>query len=636
MALVRYVPALAAQQPDSTVLPRVVVTATRLDAEIASRIPAVTVLDGELLRQAGVRDVAEALRLVPGVTVVRNAGPGSVTSLFMRGGESDYVKVLVDGVPVNDPGGAVDLAWLSLDNVERIEVVRGPASVLYGSDAVTGVVQVFTRRGAGRPAVDAELAAGNYGSRRWELRSGASYPERGSFSLGAAGRHTDGHLDFNSGYDQRSVSWQSTVSAGGRTTLGTAARYSDDEFHYPTDGAGRVVDRNAFGRDRRVLGSVTLIHRLGDEWRLEASLGSLDSRARTNDASDGPADTAGFYAYFSDARLMRRNAGAQLHWLGGRSSALTAGVEWTLERVRSTDSSNYSSAWSQFRGQRYNRAGYVQWLADVGRLSFSGGARYDENDTFGIFRTGRAGVAVRLWKGGTLRMAVGRGFKAPTFYETFNTAFSIGNPDLRPERSTSWEGGLRQELGAGLALSVDAFSQRFRDLIQYTFRSTNDPNYYNVAAASARGVEITAQWTLSRVLRADVAATFLRTRVDDAGFDSGPGATFVQGNRLLRRPSRTVSATLLANPGTSTSVGLVARYVGDRDDRDFSSFPARPVALPSYTRVDANLSQRLGHLGTRPLRLDVGVENLFGKRYQEVFAFERPLRIVTVGVRTGL
>jgi vitamin B12 transporter len=635
LGLVRYAPAIAAQQPDSTILPRVVVTATRVDAPIAARVPAVTVLDGQLLRLAGVRDVAEALRLVPGVAIVRSGGPGAITSLFMRGGESDYVKVLVDGVPVNDPGGAVDLAWLSLDNVDRIEVVRGPASVLYGSDAVAGVVQIFTRRGSGRLAVDGELAAGSYGSRRWELQSSASRSDRGNLALGAAGQHTDGHLAFNSSYDQQTISWQGALLLGRRTSLASSARYSDDEFHYPTDGAGRVVDRNAFRRDRRALAQATLGHDFGKGWRLEASLAGLDGRGRNDDAPDGPADSSGFYAYFSDSHLLRRSATAQLHWLRGERSALTLGAEWSLERLRSSDSSNYSSAWSQFRGQRHNRAAYLQWLASAGRLSFSAGARYDDNDTFGAFRTARAGVAIDLWKGGTLRLAGGTAFKAPTFYETFNTAFSLGNPLLRPERSLSWEGGVRQQLAAGLAVAVDAFSQRFRDLIQYTYRSPNDPNYFNVARAAARGIEVEASWIPSRLWRASVAATFLHTRVDDAGFDSGPGATFVQGNRLLRRPDRLLSTTLVATPGRSTSVALTARYVGERDDRDFSSFPAKPVVLPSYLRLDGNLVQQLGHLGSHPMSLTLRVENILGRGYQEVANFALPGRTVTIGLRSG-
>jgi vitamin B12 transporter len=161
MAGIGIMPAGAAGQrpaePDTFRLTPVVVTATRLPTVLAQVPGTVTVITGEELRQRNIRFVAEALRLVPGVSVVQSAGPGGLTSVFIRGGESDYVQVLIDGVHANDAGGAFNWAHLRADDVDRIEIVRGPASVLYGSDAVTGVVQIFTRAG-GTPRIEASAA----------------------------------------------------------------------------------------------------------------------------------------------------------------------------------------------------------------------------------------------------------------------------------------------------------------------------------------------------------------------------------------------------------------------------------------------------------------------------------------------
>jgi vitamin B12 transporter len=162
--------ALAAQQADSTRLPRVVVTATRLHSPIGGNIASVSVLHGDSLRARGVRDVAEALREVPGASVVRSGSYGAQTALFLRGAENDYVRVLVDGVAMNEPGGSIDLAAYTIDNVDRIEVVRGPASVLYGSDAVAGVVQIFTRRARGEAQVDASVSGATFGTRLADVR----------------------------------------------------------------------------------------------------------------------------------------------------------------------------------------------------------------------------------------------------------------------------------------------------------------------------------------------------------------------------------------------------------------------------------------------------------------------------------
>src|SRR5438034_6995005 len=159
--------ALAAQQSrDTVVLDPVVVTATRIPTPASAVPAAVTVISGAELRAQGIRTVAEALRTVPAASVVTTNAYGSQTSLFLRGGNSDYVKVLIDGVPQNAPGGAYDFANLTTDNVERIEVVRGPVSVLYGSDAVAGVVQIFTRDGRGSAHGDVTVSGGTYGDRK--------------------------------------------------------------------------------------------------------------------------------------------------------------------------------------------------------------------------------------------------------------------------------------------------------------------------------------------------------------------------------------------------------------------------------------------------------------------------------------
>src|SRR3954471_14863477 len=155
---------LAAQQ-DTTRIAPVVVTATRVPISAAAAPASVSVITGEELRLRGVTSLASALQILPGLTFAQNGSFGATTALFLRGGESKYVKVLVDGVPMNDPGGAMNFSGITTDNVERIEVVRGPASVLYGADAVTGVIQIFTRRGRGTPRTVVSARAGNYNSR---------------------------------------------------------------------------------------------------------------------------------------------------------------------------------------------------------------------------------------------------------------------------------------------------------------------------------------------------------------------------------------------------------------------------------------------------------------------------------------
>lgn len=624
---------LSAQEPDSTHLPRVVITATRVATPVASDALAVTVLDRTLLERTGVRDVAEALRLAPGVSLIRSGGPGAQTSLFLRGGESDYVRVLVDGVPVNDAGGAIDLSWLALDNVDRIEVVRGPASVLYGSDAVTGVVQIFTRDGGHTPGVSLGAEAGRYGARRAQASVGAA-SRLGTLSLGAMRDESDGVLPFNNGFRQDGLSARLRAITGSGGDVSLTARHSDDAFHYPTDGAGRVEDVNAFRTGRRSTVSADVSQFVGSRLRAAFTFSALDGDAHTDDRPDGPSDTLGFHTYLADATSRRRVADARLHLSVARDVVLTLGGEWMKESLSSADSSNFSTARSAFHAARVNRAAYAQWLGEHGPVSASLGARYDDNDTFGAFRTARVALGVRTWRGAVVRGSMGHAFKAPTFLETFDAEFSVGNPDLVPERSRSWELGLRQEFTDGrVSLAATYFDQRFRDMIQYAFQSPGQPNYFNVAAAHARGVELELAAVLGSRARASVASTLLRTRVDDAGLESGDGATFVAGQRLIRRPPHLTTLTLGMNPASRTTLDIVARHVGPRDDRDFASFPATPVQLPAYTRVDLSAIHSLAH-DTDPMRIDlrVRIENVLGSGYQDVLGFPAPGRALTLGL----
>ena len=623
-------PILANAQQDS--LPKVVITATRVDVPLGSTISATTVLDRPFIERTGIRDVAELLRLVPGVLVARSGGPGAQSSLFLRGGESDYVRFLIDGVPVNDPGGALDLAWLSVEDIERIEVVRGPASVLYGTDAVTGVVQLFTRRGA-RDVATAEVAGGSYGYRLATV--GASTGSDGlNLTLGFSGERSDGLLPFNSEY------LRDMVSAGlrGRPSVSTRVELSIrsviDEFHFPTDGAGGIEDRNAFRENFHFTGSAKVVHTFSPRVNGELSLTAMNTRGEDSDRPDSEADTVGFYYYDARTVVRRRGADARVNVVLSTNSVLTLGAEAARETQRGKDSSNFSFERSRFAEDRANGAVYGQWISEHGRLSLTAGARYDDNDTFGSFRTARAGVSLRAWQGGIVRATIGTAFKAPTFFESFNTAFSTGNADLDPERSRSWEAGVAHTTTSGrLTLSATWFDQRFRDMIQFAFIDPQQPNYFNVAAASARGLELETSARFTARARVGGNVTLLRTRVDDAGLQAGESATFVEGNRLLRRPSTLAGATFSYDLPSSASMTLGMVYTGSRDDRDFATFPATPVELPAWTRVDVSFTKGF-NLGAR-FELMARLENALGADYEEVVNYPAAGRSLTIGVRAA-
>ena len=631
-------PPLRAQEPVS--LEGLVVTAYRLAEPEWTVAANTTVIEGEALERAGIEFVSDALRQISGLAVARSGSFGAITSVFLRGGESDYVHVLVDGVRVNEPGGSYDFASLTTDNVERIEIVRGPASALYGSDAVSGVIQIFTRRGAGPPRGSVSFQTGSFGTTRWQGdlsggTGGLSY----AFSLG--GSATDGILAFNNEHRQTTATGRVQANLDANTDATFAIRYNDSRFHYPTDGTGNVVDRNAYSFGDALTVNIDAGRRWADALETRLFLDVWESDRGTDDGPDSAADSLGFFGFKSLTDTRRVTVGGRAVWRPSDGLAVTTGYEEARQSVR-----GFNQSFSQFGESAgnsgndwWNRAFHAQvsWVRDA--LALNAGLRAENDERFGAAAAWRGGAAWRSEAAGTrLRVSSGTGIKEPTFFETFATGFVTGNPDLTPERSTSLEGGIDQEFGDAIKLSLTGFSQSYRDLIQYTGSppAEGDPNFFNVAKARSRGLETEANVEAGR-LRLTGSYTYLDTEVQDSGFDEGPGATFVEGSALLRRPKHTMAASAFYPVSARVDLDVSLRRVGEREDRDFASFPAEPVSLPAYTVLDLSASFDLVGGGGRPgFTLTVRAENLLDSAYEEVWGFAAPGRGLYVGGRVVL
>ena len=631
-------PLLAQQSTDTTVLRPVVISATRIPIDQQRAPASVTVIRGEDLRSRGIANVSDALASVPGLMVVRSGSFGATTSLFARGGESDYVKVLVDGVPLNNPGGAFDFANLTTENLDRIEVVRGPASVVYGSDAVAGVVQLFTRRGAGSAHGFADVRGGSYASLEGEANIAGGTPRVG-YSLGASRRQSDGIFAFNNDYRNQVESARLSF-APSFASVDLTARHTDATYHFPTDGSGAVVDSNSVRRDHRTVIGLDATHRLTSriDLRLLGAASRLDGES-SNDP-DSPGDSAGFYSR-DDSRIERRSADLRADVHANDKTTFSVGGAVEREQVRSSGESQFMTfpvSTSSTAAHRTNEAVYAQLIgAGLGRLTYTASGRVDDNATYGTFVTGRASLAWQLLASTSVRAAVGNAFKAPAFEEALSSAFSIGNPDLQPERTVSWEASAQHRFGERVLASATYFDQRFRDLIQYVsgdasteFRST----YENLGAASARGVELEARAPMVGAFDLGANVTLLRTRVTDAG--NGAFGTFVNGERLLRRPARTAAFNADYRLARGSRVGAAVRFIGPRDDRDFNA-EAR-VELPSYTLLDLTAEAALDRLwaGASHLTLTARIENALDHEYEPTFGFAAPGRTVLLGARATL
>ena len=636
----------AAAQPAAQALPAgardtlaaAVVTATRLTVATVAPTATTTVLRGDDLRTQGITRVADALRLVPGTTLVSSGSLGSQTSLFMRGGNSSYVRVLVDGVPLNDAGGFIDLANFTTDNIDRIEVVRGPASVLYGSEAVTGVIQLFTKRGAGPASWRALAGGGTHGTRRAELGiSGGTNAMQ--YSLTGAHHATNGMLAFNNAFTTDVLSGTLRVAPDGHTDVQLAGRWSAASFHYPTDYTGAISDRNAEQADHRFTISADVGRQLSRRVELRALLTSNEFLPRSNDGPDTPADTLGFYGFFSRSTRTRRAADVRANVRLAARSTLTVGTEFARDRERSTSVSlsEFGPSAGTFDAARHNTGLYAQVAGDAtGHVSYAVGARRDDNSAFGLFTTSRASVAWLAGSSARLRAAAGTAFKAPSFFENFATGYVTGNAALRPERSRSVEFGFDTFLMDGkMTVSGALFRQQFRDIIQYsgTAPAPGAPNYFNVAAADANGIELSALLRATKRVTLGASWSWTDTRVAEAGFDSTSGASYVEGERLVRRPPLTVTATAAWRNEAGDNLRITATRVGDRGDRDFAAYPVTAITMPAYVKVDASVVIRV------PMRNDLALvaraDNLLDARYQEIARFQAPPRTVFAGLRLG-
>jgi vitamin B12 transporter len=537
--------------------------------------------------------------------------------------------VLVDGVVVNDPGGDIDLAHITLENVERIEIVRGPASALYGSHAMTGVIQIFTKQGRGPASLSASARAGTFDTREGEgtLSAGS---ERVGGTVAAFRTQTDGILAFNNRYRNTAAGGTLRFTPDERTDARLALRWRDGVFHFPTDGNGNVVDRNAFREERRFLASLDAGRRFGERIEGRLLLGYNDARLTNDDAQDDAGDTQGFYAFFSRTAVRRASADARVNVHLPSAVVLTGGAELVSERERTESASQ--SEFGPFvtpreTADRLNRALYGQLFANVGRrLTLTTGGRVEDNEAFGSFATYRASAGIRVGAGARLRASIASAFKAPTVLEHYGTAgFVLGNPELDPERSRSWEAGIDQELGRRAMVSLTYFDQRFRDMIQIVPAPGGASTYANLDRASSRGVELEATTMLHTNLTARGSASWLRTRNEETG------------ERLLRRPGFLASLTTTLR-GSRGSLATTIMHNGRRDDLDFSDFPAPRVRLDPFTTVELAGELRVigGGTESRAMHLTLRALNLFDEQYEQVLNFDAPGRTILVGARVDV
>ncbi len=632
-------PALAESENEDSVpiMDETLVTATRTETPVKDLGVSVTVITAEEIKERQAVDALDVLRSVPGYNIVRNGGRGGTTSLFPRGGEDNFTKVLIDGVSVNLGGGGFNFGSLLTENFERIEIVRGPQSALYGSDAIGGVINFITAPGEGKPSFRASTANGAYlkGDHNYIGEQSVGFTGGNEWigaSLAYARADDNGYLDVNHDYWNNTFSGRVDGYPTDKLDLTFTGRYEGSKFKFPTEDAGdrfSPLDPNQDLKNDDWVGGIKGQYRMLS-WLEHVVLFGYHYREQDfNDPEDLPADAFG--AFFSETEETRTSIDYHFNIRYPSTetvrSTFTAGFEYLDEdydqKTRSILLGLEST--SQLDENRDNWGWYAQeQLSFFNRLHLTAGARYEDNSEFGNEFVPRGSVAYELSQTGTvLRGAAGKGFKTPTFTENFARGFATGNPDLKPEKSFSWEVGFDQALWKNkLVFAATYFDQKFDDLITFINQPGLQPDFENIQAAESKGVELMAFCKPGYGFSIGGNYTYLDTEVTDDGGAGGPSSPFEQGKPLLRRPKNTASG-FINWTRKGFQVRLDGLYVGDRDDLDFRAFPANRVTLEEYFTVDLATSYTfdLNHRYIIDFKIFAKVQNLFDEHYEEAFGF---------------
>ncbi len=631
----------------------VVVTATKTEVPVKQVAASVTVITKEEIEARQATQVSDLLRDVPGLSTTQQSSRGSIVSVFPRGGNSNFNLVLIDGVKVNDAGGFYDFGDLNTDNIERIEIVRGPHSALYGSDAMGSVIQIFTKRGKGTPRVEGSFAGGNLKTFEEKLNLGGGVGQI-DYSLGLSRNDTDGSLRINNHFGETTVSSRVGVTLEKTLDLSLAIRYTDNHLNFPTgtggDRFGGVkfpLDPNQSSDQQRLVVSGKASHSLTPWWQQTLQLGWYRRNFAYDDPFTPPINFSAFHSKNEERRLSM-----DYFWNLTTPTALdvsglfTAGFAFEREefdqRAAATET-DFPFA-SANEASRNNKAGYLQGQFDWKKVLFlTAGFRVDGNSTFGTEVTPRVSAAwIVPYLGTKLRGGYGEGIKEPSFIENFGdgSQFVVGNPNLRPERTKSWEVGLDQPALHGLAdFSVTYFHNRFEDLIAFIFTPTPGcpASFCNVQKARAEGVELASSVRPGYGLTLSGTYTFLDTKVlDDGGIG---GAVLPKGEPLLRRP-RHAGSLSIDHVWHRLHTNLTATFVGDRSDifTDPATFETRRVTADGYTTVDLAGSYLLfkDALHLQELTLFGKIQNLFDRNYQQVSGFSTPGITYLLGLKGTL
>lgn len=593
----------------------VVVSATKtLNSVADAGGSSVTVITSKEIEDSGQTSVEEVIKGVPGLDIVSNGGPGSTTSIFLRGADPKYTLVLIDGVPINDPSDgtmAANISNITTDNIERIEVVRGPASMLYGSGASAGVINIITKKGGAKPSAYAGAEGGAYST--WKVYGGAN-GRRGplDYSVSASRMKSDGFSSADErnrcinpddksfekdGYENTTLSGNFGLKLNEHVSLESSLRYVDATYEYDSPGAdviGNSQDSSLFS-GRGVL-------KMNYQPLLSTLYYNVSSQDRKYYTIDGLSSKYHGYLY-------------EIGWQGdyalAENNTVTVGLNSRTESMRNESFGAYASSLDQSMG---TTGVFLEDQWRIGGLRLVQGIRYEDNQKFGSKTTWRVAPSYTLGET-TFKFSYATGFRAPSLYELYSP---YGNESLKAETSEGWDAGIERKLGGNVTLGGTWFRTDYDNRIAFDLSTWK---YGQVEGKTKTyGLESFAEWRPSSALQLSLNYTYTSTKEPDGG-------------SLLRRPRHKGGLTATWKATDKATLSTNMQWVGSRLDSGAKDDDCVLTGkLDSYFLVNVAASYKL----TDQVELYGRIDNLFDKYYEEAWGYATPGRSAYAGVKVTM
>ena len=608
----------------------VVITATRTKIPEIEAASSITVIDSAEIDQRNSTTVFDLLQNQYGVSYTQEGAPGSLANVYLRGADPGETLVLIDGVDVNmpnDPGNIFDFADLPVDNIERIEILRGPQSTLYGSDAMAGVINIITKKGFGSPKFFLSTEAGSYNSYKAlaGLNGGTHFF---NYALTLSRFKTDGFSSASSKYGNTEKDGTSNYNLSSRFGFILMKDFDLNLFiRYSKANTGLDQHGGAFGDDPtyvyntenysyRTEGKLNLFNGFWDQ-----SIGLSFFRNVRNYSFDStfnnPASSSSIY----DGNKFKFDW--QNNFNLSKFNKLTFGLETETEKAISDyfyNSSSYGNFQSIFPNASSTTTGiYLQDLVNINdQLFTSAGLRYDNHDRFGSIVTYRIAPAFVIWETGTkIKATVGTGFKSPSLFYLFDPAY--GNKDLKPEKSLGWDAGIEQYIiNPNFNIGINYFYNRFTDL----FGIDNNFRTINIDKAETNGVEFYFKTNPFENLNISFNYTFTNSKDESVGSTDN-------GLPLLRIPKNKFGLNVNYSFLKNANVNMELISVGKRDDKDFNAYPAERIIMKNYTLANIAAS----YLLTDQIKIYGKVDNIFNTYYEEILGYATPGLSAYIGIK---